>query len=201
MKNKSEVAKIFFKFKIMVENQIGCKLKMIRSDNGTKYNSEKFQKICQEVGVPHQLSNVYTPQQNGTATKVAEGKTPFEAWYGFKPSVSHLRVFGCTCFICVPGEKRNKLDNISQPRNFVGYSSVKKCHRIYNPFSKKMIISRNEDIREQWGLKLDLQTTGDQTENEVVDDHPVRGTRLITEVYQRCNLAKLKPVTFKEATQ
>ena len=32
---------------------------------------------------------------NRAPTKALKGKTPFEAWYGRKPSVSFLRTFGC----------------------------------------------------------------------------------------------------------
>ena len=36
---KSEVAGIFWRFKAWIENQSGCKIKAIRSDNGTEYTS------------------------------------------------------------------------------------------------------------------------------------------------------------------
>jgi hypothetical protein len=36
---KSEVAGVFWKFKKMVENQNGCKIQSIRSDNGKEYTS------------------------------------------------------------------------------------------------------------------------------------------------------------------
>ncbi|KAA3470300.1 pleiotropic drug resistance protein 3-like [Gossypium australe] len=61
MKHKFEVANIFFKFKAMVENQTTCKLKMIRSNNGTKYTSERFLVFCEDARIHHQLSKVYTP--------------------------------------------------------------------------------------------------------------------------------------------
>lgn len=44
---------------------------------------------------------------------------------------------------------------------------------------------------EQEGLKPDLRATGNQTQNDAVNEQPIRGTRAITEIYQRCNLAKL----------
>lgn len=53
MKKRSEVAKIFFKFKAAVENQSDCKLKMVRSDNRVEYTSEKFENFYEESGVHH----------------------------------------------------------------------------------------------------------------------------------------------------
>jgi hypothetical protein len=35
---------------------------------------------------------------NRSPTKALNGRTPYEAWHGRKPAVSHLRVFGCLAF-------------------------------------------------------------------------------------------------------
>ena len=35
---------------------------------------------------------------NRSSTKALDGKTPYEAWHGRKPVVSHLRVFVCLAF-------------------------------------------------------------------------------------------------------
>ena len=31
--------------------------------------------------------------------KAVEGRTPYEAWMGRKPTVTHLRVFGCDAYV------------------------------------------------------------------------------------------------------
>ena len=36
--------------------------------------------------------------------------TPFEAWTGVKPNVSHLRSFACTVYAHIPIDERRKLD-------------------------------------------------------------------------------------------
>jgi len=38
-----------------------------------------------------------------------DGKTPFEAWFGFKPSVAHLRPFGCDPYLMISDGNRKKL--------------------------------------------------------------------------------------------
>ena len=150
MKFKSEVADIFWKFKAWAENQSKCKMQVIRSDNGTEYTSEKFNKFCEDAGIEHQLTTPYTPQQNGVVerknrtlmemtrcllhekglpkkfwaeaahtsvfllnrlpTKALQQKTPFEAWYGYKPRLQNLKTFGCLCFCYIPHVKRDRLD-------------------------------------------------------------------------------------------
>ena len=38
-------------------------------------------------------------------------KTPQEVWTSKKPSIKHLKVFGCDACVHVPNEKMSKLDN------------------------------------------------------------------------------------------
>lgn len=48
--------------------------------------------------------------QNRLPTKALKDKTPFEVWYGYKPSLNFLRVFGCLCFSHIPHIKHDKLE-------------------------------------------------------------------------------------------
>jgi transposase InsO family protein len=49
--------------------------------------------------------------RNRSPTPTLYGKTPYKAWYGFKPKVNHLKVFCSTCYALVLKEKRTKLEN------------------------------------------------------------------------------------------
>ena len=40
--------------------------------------------------------------QNRLPTTTVKDKTPFEAWYGYKPSLNFLKIFVCLCFTYVP---------------------------------------------------------------------------------------------------
>jgi transposase InsO family protein len=51
---------------------------------------------------------------NRSPTKALNGRTPYEAWHGRKPVVSHLRVFGCLVFAKELGHI-GKLDDRSTP--------------------------------------------------------------------------------------
>jgi transposase InsO family protein len=53
----------------MVENQSGCKIQAVRSDNGKEYTSAGFNMFCEEAGIEHQLTAPYTPQQNGVSER------------------------------------------------------------------------------------------------------------------------------------
>jgi transposase InsO family protein len=80
---------------------------------------------------------------NRCPTKAVWNMTPIEAWNGRKPSVTHLKVFGCICYAQVPKEKRRKLDEASEKCIFIGYSSQSKGYKVYNLKSKKVVVSRD----------------------------------------------------------
>jgi hypothetical protein len=58
--------------------------------------------------------------------------TPYEAWHGRKPAVSHLRVFGCLTFTKELGHI-SKLDDRSTLGVFIGYTEGSKAYRILDP--------------------------------------------------------------------
>lgn len=81
--------------------------------------------------------------QNRCCTRAIHGKTPYEAFTGKKPSVSHLRVFGCTAYSQIPKDERKKLDFKSKKSILLGYGGSKKAYRLYDMEEKKVFHSRN----------------------------------------------------------
>ena len=61
LKQKFEVVGVFWKFKTWIKNQSGCRIKVIKSNNGTEYMIDKFAKFCKVTGIKHQLITTYTP--------------------------------------------------------------------------------------------------------------------------------------------
>ena len=81
--------------------------------------------------------------RNRSPTTALKDLTPYEALFNRKPSVKHLRIFGCLCFAHIPKDERSKLDPKSRKCVFLGYSSRSKGYRVYDLEKKKTIISRN----------------------------------------------------------
>ena len=57
--------------------------------------------------------------------------------------MSYLKIFGSIAYVHVPTEKRSKLDDKSIKCIFVGYNNETKGHRLYDPITKKLIISHD----------------------------------------------------------
>ena len=80
---------------------------------------------------------------NHASTKALMGKTPFEAWYGCKPSVSFLRTFGCIGHVRKTKPNLTKLEDRSTPMVFLGYAEGTKAYWLYDPRRDKVLVSRD----------------------------------------------------------
>ena len=67
--DKSKVASCFKKFAKRAQNEFEVKLKKIRSDNGKEFDNTNIEAYCDEVGIKHEVSATYTPQQNGVVER------------------------------------------------------------------------------------------------------------------------------------
>ena len=69
------------------------------------------------------------------------GVTPYELWFGRKPNVKNLRVFGQSAVIYVPRQKRNKLMEKGITVVFIGYTDTSNTYRFINEGSNDIIIT------------------------------------------------------------
>lgn len=70
----------------------------------------------------------------------------------FKPSIDHLRVFGCVCYVFVPETQENKLELKSIKFMFIWYSSTQKGFKCYDPTTRRANVSRDVKFDEEKGL-------------------------------------------------
>nr|KYP73784.1 Retrovirus-related Pol polyprotein from transposon TNT 1-94 [Cajanus cajan] len=81
--------------------------------------------------------------QNRSPTSVVDQRTPEEIWSGVNPRVDYFRIFGCVAHTHVPDQKRSKLDEKSQKCVFLGVSDESKACKLFDPITKKFIMSRD----------------------------------------------------------
>ena len=91
---------------------------------------------------------------NRSPTKALDGRTPYEAWHGRKPAVSHLRVFGCLAFAKELGHI-SKLDDRGTPGVFIGYAEGSKAYRILEPGTQRVRTARDVVFNEGRGWAWD----------------------------------------------
>jgi len=84
-------------------------------------------------------------------------KTPYELYKGRKPNISHLRVFGCKCFVLNNGkESLGKFDAKVDEAIFLGYLLQSKAYRVFN--------------RRPLCVEKSIHVVGDET-NYIVQDN------------------------------
>lgn len=208
IKRKADAAGVVKEVLEMLQNQVGKRVKRVRTDRGREYVNEELSSYFKERGIIHETTAPYTPQQNGAAERLnrtlmekvramlqdaglenelwaeaivtanyirnrlpAAGveKTPWEACFGVKPDVSHVRVFGCPAYAQVPAEKRSKLDARSQRGVFVGYEPHSKAYRVLLDDSDKIVVSRDVIFDEQ------VRKNKPATVEEIVEDSEKSG--------------------------
>ena len=84
----------------------------------------------------------YTRNRTPTAA-IKEKQTPYERWYGKRPNVSNLKVFGCMAFAHISDAQKQKLDKKSEKHQFDGYSVRSKGYRLFDKKSQKVVIRRD----------------------------------------------------------
>ena len=85
---------------------------------------------------------------NRVSTK-AVLKTPFELFKGWKPSLRHIRVWGCPSEVRIYNPQEKKLDPRTISGYFIGYAEKSKGYRCYCPSNSTRIVeSRNAKFLE-----------------------------------------------------
>jgi hypothetical protein len=69
-------------------------------------------------------------------------KTPFELFYGRKPDLSNLKIFGSTVYYRNSDPNVSKLENRGRRGIFLGYSYYIKGYLIHDPQLNKIVTSR-----------------------------------------------------------
>lgn len=101
---------------------------------------------------------------NMLPTRALTGRTPYEAWNGKKPSLHHVKVFGCLAHVKVQGVHTRKLDDRSRVVIYLGSERGTKAYLLYNPKDGSLLVSRDVVFEQTKGwswdsLNVDIPST------------------------------------------
>ena len=173
-KSKDDALNIFKMWKACAEKEMGQTLKILCTDSGGKYTSNAFSTYLAEHGIKCELTNVYTPQENGVSewanqtlnnlacSMIADMKealqakslpsslwsqavhhvawiknrvfthslnsdiTPYQAYFGKKPSLATLQLFGCKAYAHTPKIDQSKFGECTIKCIHIGFAEEKK---------------------------------------------------------------------------
>ena len=107
--------------------------------------------------------------------------TPFEQFYGYKPRVDHLRIFGCAAMAHVPEKTRHKLQPRATKCTLLGYETGDRNYILLTN-SGKIIKSRDVKFQEDYIVASDgswKKRDIDDRRPDTVLNLPGRNRRLI----------------------
>ncbi|KAH8274659.1 hypothetical protein KR026_010694 [Drosophila bipectinata] len=102
--------------------------------------------------------------------------TPYKAWFGKKPSVSHLKVFG-TKEIVLDKTMKRKIFQKGIEHILVGYSETANAYRLFNPDTQTIKEARDVVFLEHDIAKSEDISTVELAENGSVFGEEINGGR------------------------
>lgn len=98
-------------------------------------------------------------------------------WWGRKPDLSHIRLFGSQAYVHIPDVKRSKLDHKARKLTFVGYSLEHKGYRFVDLETDEITISRDvrfiedkEETSEEVNIESLLEEPSETSNDQTVKD-------------------------------
>ncbi|GBM92498.1 Retrovirus-related Pol polyprotein from transposon TNT 1-94 [Araneus ventricosus] len=133
IRNKSDAFQTFIRFQKRAERFLNRKVISVRTNGGLEFCNQEFEKFLEKLGIRHEKTNPYSPEMNGVAERfnltALDGVKSFIK-VQWKPSVSHLKKFGCVAYVGVPKQTRKKLDMRAKLAIMCGYAQTTKGYRI-----------------------------------------------------------------------
>ncbi|GJX16143.1 retrovirus-related pol polyprotein from transposon TNT 1-94 [Tanacetum coccineum] len=91
-----------------------------------------------------------------------------------KPSIKHLHIFGCTCYLTRDGENLDKMKEKGDPCILVGYSTQSKGYRVYNKRTRLIVESihlRFDEFKEMSETFVANDTSGLVPQRQKASDY------------------------------
>ncbi|KAJ6874187.1 hypothetical protein NC651_032883 [Populus alba x Populus x berolinensis] len=131
---------------------------------------------------------------NRSPTLAVKNTTPEEAWSEARPTVDHFRIFGCIAYARIPDVKRTKLDDKGVKCVFLGVNEESKAFKLYDPITRKIVISRDVQFDEQSTWDWRSTTTHPNTVNhdddagyEEMEEQSTNGQRIEPQIVSSNN--------------
>ncbi|GJV68920.1 putative RNA-directed DNA polymerase [Tanacetum coccineum] len=194
IKHKSDTFEVFKRYQNEVENQLGRKIKLTpprtpQLNGVAERRNRTLLDMVRSMMCRATLPISFWGYALETAAHILNlvptkkvSKTPFEMWKGKRPSLGHIKIWGCEVF--VRREAQDKLEARSEKCLFIGYPEESFGYLFYKPKDNVVFVARRgvflerEMIsKEDSGSKIDLEEI-----QESADEEPIINTDTQQEV-------------------
>ncbi|GKA92010.1 retrotransposon protein, putative, ty1-copia subclass [Tanacetum coccineum] len=148
IKHKSDTFEVFKRYQNEVENQLGRKIKNTHQLNGVAERRNRtlldmvrsmMCRVTLQISFWGYALEIAAHILNIVPTKKVS-KTPFEMWKRKRPSLGHIKIWGCEVF--VRREAQDKLEAKSEKCLFIGYPKESLGYLFYKPKDNVMFVAR-----------------------------------------------------------
>ncbi|GJR45275.1 retrovirus-related pol polyprotein from transposon TNT 1-94 [Tanacetum coccineum] len=112
--------------------------------------------------------------QNRSIIIPTHEKTAYHIINDRKPSIKHLHIFGCTCYLTRDGENLDKMKEKGDSCILVGYSTQSKGYRVYNKRTRLIVESihlRFDEFKEMLETSVANDTSGLVPQRQKASDY------------------------------
>nr|GEU46222.1 retrotransposon protein, putative, unclassified [Tanacetum cinerariifolium] len=112
--------------------------------------------------------------QNRSIIIPTHEKTTYHIINDRKPSIKHLHVFGCTCYLTRDGKNLDKMKEKGDPCILVGYSTQSKGYHVYNKKTRLIFESihfKFDEIKEMSETSVAKDTSGRVPQRQKASDY------------------------------
>ncbi|GJS35487.1 putative ribonuclease H-like domain-containing protein [Tanacetum coccineum] len=112
--------------------------------------------------------------QNRSIIIPTHEKTAYHIINDRKPSIKHLHIFGCTCYLTRDGENLDKMKEKGDTCILVGYSTKSKGYRVYNKRTRLIVESihlRFDEFKEMSETSVANDTSGLVPQRQKASDY------------------------------
>ncbi|GKB28354.1 retrovirus-related pol polyprotein from transposon TNT 1-94 [Tanacetum coccineum] len=149
------------KYILMIQRNLQAPVISVRTDRGTEFLNKTLNAFFKQEGIEHQTSTARTTvpasklplffwaeaiatacyTQNRSIIIPTHEKMVYHIINDRKPSIKHLHIFGCTCYLTRDGENLDKMKEKGDTCILVGYSTQSKGYRAYNKRTRLIVES------------------------------------------------------------
>ncbi|KAG7533498.1 Zinc finger CCHC-type [Arabidopsis thaliana x Arabidopsis arenosa] len=122
---------------------------------------EMTRSVLKHMHIPNYLWGEATRHStyllNRITTRALKNMTPYECFRDKKPTVEHIRIFGCIAYAKIDKPHLKKLDDRSKILVHLGTEPGSKAYRLLDPQTRKIVVSRDVvfDESKGWNWKHD----------------------------------------------
>ena len=97
--------------------------------------------------------------------------TPYQLWYGRKPSLKHIHTFGCTVYSHIPDGNGKKLDKKAMKLIFIGCTESAQNYKVWHQAEQKSYTRHGIIFNESDFIKKSAADNRSPIEESINEDH------------------------------